>query len=677
VARQKIKKTNVQPAKPQPPSRDRSKWLWPAAIVAAVTIFYWIPITSSEASIQWDAVDVHYSSQKYFADHLRAGEMPFWTPYIFSGFPFLADPQAGAWYPPNWPFFLMGVTPRGIQFELLLHALLACLGAFLFFQRYVSNRTAAMVGALAYGFSGFFAEHSSHVGMFCTAAGLPWLLLCFDRALENGPLPNTILAGLAGGTMILAGHFQAALYSFAALGLFAIAKVIERPKTAVRLVSILAGTMAIALLLSMIQNLPGLELAAHSLRAGANYATSHERILQPSALFNFIWPNTSGFFNREAGAGITNASYYLYSGFLLIPLAALGLKNKALRIPGLLLTVLPLWYMLGPDGGLYRLGAIVPGLHRVRAPIHFLFVAILGLALLAASGAAWLMDRWKMRWFVVLLPALFFADVFYWNSLTNPFAYVRNSFDDLYGNRERIAAEKVLPSQPSLTRFEMPADLTVFGPLNHPLDLRLEAVYGYNPLELQTYAEYMGAAETNRKLLNGLNVSRQLNAKLGAIEPNPNALPRGYFARKIIQVSTPAESLALLPSLDPAQAAIVQGKAPQNEPDPQATVSSEPPYIFRYSSSKPALLKISIPYFPGWTATIAGRQQEILRVDHALMGVMVPAGQNELILHYQSNRFPLGATMSGITLLVSMLVLAWTRRRHSRVSSDPSKLVVP
>ena len=77
-------------------------------------VLYWVPLTSEKAGIQWDAVDVHYSSQKYFADTLAAGEIPHWTPYIFSGFPFLADPQVGAWYPLNWPFFFFGVTPRAI-----------------------------------------------------------------------------------------------------------------------------------------------------------------------------------------------------------------------------------------------------------------------------------------------------------------------------------------------------------------------------------------------------------------------------------------------------------------------------------------------------------------------------------------------------------------------------------
>jgi hypothetical protein len=90
---------------------------------AFVLVYYWTPLFDRAASIQWDAVDVHYSSQKYFADSILSGHLPSWTPYIYSGFPFLADPQTGAWYPLNWPFFLLGVVPRSIGWELALQLL--------------------------------------------------------------------------------------------------------------------------------------------------------------------------------------------------------------------------------------------------------------------------------------------------------------------------------------------------------------------------------------------------------------------------------------------------------------------------------------------------------------------------------------------------------------------------
>src|SRR5262245_28254034 len=151
---------------PQPLFPGRT---WFVVAAAVVFVFYLNPLLNPNTTPHWDAIDTHYSPQKYFADHVRQGSLPFWTPYLFSGFPFLADPQVGAWYPLNWPFFLVGITPRAIQVQLSLHALLAIVGAYLLILRMIASKSAALAGALCYGLSGFFAAHCSHVGMFPTA----------------------------------------------------------------------------------------------------------------------------------------------------------------------------------------------------------------------------------------------------------------------------------------------------------------------------------------------------------------------------------------------------------------------------------------------------------------------------------------------------------------------------
>ena len=120
----------------------------PAALAVAVLLFYWQPLFSSAASIQWDAVDVQYSPQKYLADMLHAGKAPFWTPYIYSGMPLMADPQLGAWYPLNWPFFLLGITPRAIEGQLALHAFIAALGAWLLARDLIGSRAGAVFAAV-------------------------------------------------------------------------------------------------------------------------------------------------------------------------------------------------------------------------------------------------------------------------------------------------------------------------------------------------------------------------------------------------------------------------------------------------------------------------------------------------------------------------------------------------
>src|ERR1039457_3786717 len=147
-----------------------------------VLLFYFKPLFSSSASIQWDAVDVQYSAQNYLSEMLHAGKLPHWTPYVYSGMPFLADPQVGAWYPLNWPFFLAGITPRAIEWQLALHCLLAAAGGYTPGADLLRSRAAAVFVGFSFAFSGVFTEHSSHPGIFQVSSLLPWLLWTGRRA---------------------------------------------------------------------------------------------------------------------------------------------------------------------------------------------------------------------------------------------------------------------------------------------------------------------------------------------------------------------------------------------------------------------------------------------------------------------------------------------------------------
>src|SRR5207253_3374026 len=138
------------------PSLTAHHWR-PLLLLAVVVCAFYAPQLIS-GTVQWDGVDVHYSSQRYFSDAIHAGYLPFWTPYIFSGFPFLADLQVGAWYPLNWPFFAAGIflsTQRSIGLQLLLHNLIACGGAYALANRLIGRPVPAVAAALFYGLSGW------------------------------------------------------------------------------------------------------------------------------------------------------------------------------------------------------------------------------------------------------------------------------------------------------------------------------------------------------------------------------------------------------------------------------------------------------------------------------------------------------------------------------------------
>ena len=175
-------------------------------LAAAVLLFYFQPLFSSNASIQWDAVDVQYSAQNYLSEMLHAGKLPFWTPYVYSGMPLLADPQVGAWYPLNWPFFLAGITPRAIEWQLALHCLLAAIGGYLLGRDLLRSRAAAVFAGIFFAFSGVFAEHSSHPGIFQASSLAPWLLWTGRRAAREARwLPALAVAA---GAIVSGGPFS-------------------------------------------------------------------------------------------------------------------------------------------------------------------------------------------------------------------------------------------------------------------------------------------------------------------------------------------------------------------------------------------------------------------------------------------------------------------------------------
>ena len=650
------------------PSAILSRPWFPFAILCAVALFfYWTPLTDPGATPQWDAIDVHYCLQKYFSQEILSLHLPTWTPFTFSGFPFLADPQIGAWYPLNWPFFLIGISPKVLELELFLHCVLAAIGMYLFARIWMEDRASAWLAAIFYAFSGFFAGHSSHIGMFQTAAWLPWLLLFLHRSLDDAAWRARILAGLVGGILILAGHFQTALYSFAAAFVYVLFLAI-RERRRWRRAALGFGAMAgLALALSAIQWAPGLVLTRESVRATQEFSTSTNARLESRALATLFWPNALGAITGPYTGPGDVTQFYFYGGLLLIPLAFAGLWHKRLRWIGLLLFALPVWYAYGPKGGLYWLITRLPGFGKVRAPVHIWFVAGFALALLAGAGASLLASHWKKPGLVIVLAVFSLFDLTYWNCWQNQTAYAHMSFQQRYGAYFDVFERGVGPNLDADRRFFAPGPTPSYGPLNASLYARIPVTFGYNPLELLRYAEYQNALRRNAKLVNGMAVGLAVEPSSGAVKRYPDSLPMFYVPKKLRVMKGRQQSRTALETLDPTADTLVEGGA-NFQQDPRATVkllqSSETSYHVEVQAGASSLLASAIPWFPGWRAESNGESLPLRIVNHAFMGILVPPGTHEIAVSFHLPYLGLGALASLIGL-ASVVFGLWRERRVS------------
>ena len=77
------------------------------------------------------------------------------------------------------------------------------------------------------------------------------------------------------------------------------------------------------------------------------------------------------------------------------------------------------------------------------------------------------------------------------------------------------------------------------------------------------------------------------------------------------------------------------------------------------------LLVLSDTYLDGWTCAIDGEKANILRVDHALRGVQLPAKSCRVRFAYQQPGLMPGLAVgaAGVVLLVALVVLAMRARR--------------
>ena len=113
------------------------------------------------------------------------------------------------------------------------------------------------------------------------------------------------------------------------------------------------------------------------------------------------------------------------------------------------------------------------------------------------------------------------------------------------------------------------------------------------------------------------------------------------------------------PQFDPREVAYVE--APVNLPGScrgQAVIGDEIPTRVRVSvqMETPGLVVLADLWDKGWQAYLEGKPVPILRTNHAIRGVVVPAGSGTLEFRYEPASFAWGLRLAG---LAGVIILGW------------------
>ena len=101
-----------------------------ALVLALFVLALYYPLLfTNRVLASGDALLYFYPYRDYVAAVLRAGQLPFWNPYLFAGAPLLANPQAAVLYPLHWPLIWLPVTAQ-VYWSAAIHTWLLALGGY-------------------------------------------------------------------------------------------------------------------------------------------------------------------------------------------------------------------------------------------------------------------------------------------------------------------------------------------------------------------------------------------------------------------------------------------------------------------------------------------------------------------------------------------------------------------
>lgn len=326
-------------------------------------------------------------------DALLNGRLPLWDASQFAGYPFLSNPQVALFYPPTWLILLLPVH-IGLSWHVLLHIVVAGLGMFLFVRQQSHSQRAALLAAVAFAFSGFWAARiwAGHVGLLATNAWLPWLLWSTAWAHQRRNLWTAVVAALPWALAILAGHTASLLYIALVWGLFALYLFLNGRRWTLWLqLSIMAG---VGLLLSAVQLLPLAQFTAVAARTEeASLAFATQFSFPPTHLITLLLPQ---FFGEPTHVGYWSVPAFdeltYYAGVLVLVGIGLGLRRPSRLVYFYLgLIALGLLLAFGSYGFLYEIFyQFLPPFRLARAPARAAFLYVFAApALLGEAIAVW------------------------------------------------------------------------------------------------------------------------------------------------------------------------------------------------------------------------------------------------------------------------------------------------
>jgi membrane protein YfhO len=370
-------------------------------LVAMLVSFCDEMIFSGKIPFFRDLAAYFYPIKFSVAESFKAGQLPLWEPRMAAGFPILAEFQSAVFYPPSVVFYIMPFF-AAIQFSYVFHYAVAASGSYVLLRSWKQPIFVALIGSMLFSFGGTMVSLTNLLNHFQSAVWLPWLVYCWERAVENKRWSALVVFSIIAVCQLLAGSPE--IFAFSAALLVAdIVRMYCKGQSGV-FSSSLARLSAAALMIigiAMVQLLPTAELILlsrrdHAIPAAEAFAWS----LPPSALIGLLLPMLEPDTSLSVGVRllftdklplflsnyIGNIAVFGFSSWLIT-----AAVKERLIVTGII--IISLLCAFGSYTPVYpELYKWLPGFHSIRFPEKFYYITFALLLFGTIRGITALID---------------------------------------------------------------------------------------------------------------------------------------------------------------------------------------------------------------------------------------------------------------------------------------------
>lgn len=194
-----------------PPAVERNSLLsvlFVSSLAIGLTAVFWPTLWLGGGLVGGDIYPYFYPQKQFYADALRAGELPLWNNRTGHGYPTVGESQTGVFYPFHVLYALCDLT-TAYNVVQLMHYTLAFLMCWLLARRWGLAVLPACLAAVVYTY-GWLPTRMCVEWAALGAAWFPAALWCGESFLQTARRRYLVALSLVLAVQMLAGHFHLA-----------------------------------------------------------------------------------------------------------------------------------------------------------------------------------------------------------------------------------------------------------------------------------------------------------------------------------------------------------------------------------------------------------------------------------------------------------------------------------